>query len=85
MSSASLLLDTKMPVTSMSSLLESTTSQSKYNYTFGFCVDVPLPRQCSSAKPGMAAYQYNNETCNAIGSSKNESIYVVSLFDSSPT
>ena len=54
-------------------------SDMKFNYTFGFCQSVSLPKQCSSAQPGMAAYQYNSESCYALGSAKEESTYLVSL------
>ena len=54
-------------------------SDKKFNYTFGLCQDdFTVPKQCSSKKTGMVAFQYNNDSCYGIGSDASNSTYVVS-------
>lgn len=58
-----------------------TLSAGGYEYVFSLCgyVNAPLPKQCSSLPTSAAAYQYNDSTCYALGSSTKDSTYTVSI------
>ena len=69
---------TQYDLTTLSAKGPFTLSDTKYNYTFGLCKEFTPPKQCSSNKAGMMAFQYNNNSCYGIGSSEADSMFVVS-------